>query len=104
MLAPGRVMEIRRLLDSGNHSQRQVARMTGVSRGTVGAIASGRRPDYLLEPPEKDEPRSNSPPVRCPGCGGWVYASCRLCRVRAAKSQQQTPTAGRHHGYLRAAG
>ncbi len=101
MLAPGTVLEIRRLLASGHHSQRQVARITGVSRGTVGAIALGRRPDYPPEP-EDNEPNTNVPPVRCPGCGGWVYAPCRLCRVRAAKVQQLDLTNRRD--YLRAAG
>lgn len=103
MLTPGKVMEIRRLLASGNYSQRQVARITGVSRGTVGAIASGRRPDYPLNEPEEDEYPTNSPPVRCSGCGGWVYAPCRLCRVRARAQQQRLEVAQRRD-YLRAAG
>ncbi len=84
MIAPKIVAEIQRLLTEGMLSQRKIAGVTGVSRGTVGAIASGKRPDYeTLRPPEDDaweEPAG--PPERCPGCGGMVYMPCRLCRAR----------------------
>ena len=47
MIAHAMVGEIRRLLDEGLMSQRKIARRLGVSRGTVHAIARGKRPDYL---------------------------------------------------------
>jgi hypothetical protein len=84
MIAPSVVQEVKRLLAEGRYSQRKIARITGVSRGTVGAIASGKRPDY---PPrasdaegELEEP--TGPPRRCPECGGLVYMPCRLCHAR----------------------
>ena len=95
MLAPSMVREIRRLLAEGNFSQRKIARLTGVSRGTIGAIASGKRPDY--EPRSRIEDKSAQsadPPRRCPTCGGMVYMPCRLCALRrrlASKKKNRRP-------------
>lgn len=88
MIAPSVVQEVRRLLAEGELSQRRIARMTGISRGTVGAIAAGRRPDYQsLRCAADDEfPQPTGPPQRCPGCGGMVYMPCRLCRTRALQA------------------
>ena len=81
MIAPQIVAEVRRLLAERKHSHREIAHRTGTCRGTVGAIASGRRPDY--EPPDEDEGEEPAgPPRRCPNCGGLVCVPCRLCRVR----------------------
>ena len=83
MIAPKVVMEIRRLLAEGMLSQRKIAGLLGVSRGSVGAIASGRRPDYAtFRQSQDDEEEPAGPPERCPTCGGMVYMPCRLCRVR----------------------
>jgi transcriptional regulator with XRE-family HTH domain len=84
MLATKTVAEIRRLLAERTHSQREIARLTGVSRGSVGAVALGRRRDgdeRLAARDEVIEPLG--PPVRCPGCGGLVYLPCVLCRARS---------------------
>ena len=89
MIAKGMVDEIKRLLAAGNLSQRKIAKQTGISRATVGAIASGKRPEYPARVPN-DDYRPAGPPVRCPGCGGRVYAPCQLCRVRAIKSKEQS--------------
>jgi hypothetical protein len=85
MLSPAKVEEVRRLLARGNVSQRKIARLLDVSRGSVNAIASGKRPDYPVKEPDEDDLRCWLPPVRCSGCGGMVYAPCRLCRVRAGQ-------------------
>ena len=45
MLAAKTVAEIQRLLDLKTHSQRRIAALLGVSRGSVAAIALGRRRD-----------------------------------------------------------
>jgi transcriptional regulator with XRE-family HTH domain len=76
------VNEIRRLLAETSLSKRKIARLSGVSRGTVLEIASGRRPDYdaLLAGEDWEEP--TGPAVRCPGCGGLVCMPCQLCRMR----------------------
>jgi hypothetical protein len=82
------VREVRRLLDEGRHSQRQIAETVGVSRGTVQAIAAGKRGIYGAEPTGDAEP-SNVPPVRCPGCGARVYLPCVLCKARAYRAHRE---------------
>jgi transcriptional regulator with XRE-family HTH domain len=86
MLAQHLVEQIERLLAEGKLSHRKIARITGVSGGTIGTIASGKRrirprtvefwEDELLVP--------DTPLQRCPGCGGMVYMPCRVCRTRKA--------------------
>ena len=91
MLSLAVVQEIRRLLDLGELSQRQIAVKLGVSRGTVGAIASGRRGMHGREP-QTDRPELccyERPPARCCGCGAMVYLPCILCRTRAFQSRQR---------------
>ena len=83
MLDPKVVAEIKTLL-LGGLSQRKAAAITGVSRGTIGKIASGERPNYEADPDDPDGGEPVGPPTRCPKCGGKVYGSCRLCRARAA--------------------
>ncbi len=84
MIAADLIAEIQRLLAEGKLSQRKIAKLTGVSRGTIGAVASGKR---QLQEREADcweaglEPQPG-PPQHCPGCGGLVYLPCRLCRTR----------------------
>lgn len=97
MIAPSVVREIRGLLADGAYSQRKIARITGVSRGTVGAIARGKRRDYEAVESDQDvEPAGPvGPPERCPGCGGFVTMPCRLCRTRrlVAESRVARPPA-----------
>lgn len=85
MIGSGMVAEIRRLLAEGRLSQRKIAKLTGISRATISAIASGRRPDYQPRPANDLFDRPQGPPRRCLGCGGLVYLPCKLCRVRAWK-------------------
>ncbi len=79
------VDEIRRMLREGCLSQRKIALRIGVSRGTVNAIAQGKRAhDSACR--ERDEDGFTPPtglPIRCPGCGGKVQMPCLLCHVRA---------------------
>lgn len=91
MIPQHRIDEVKRLLEEGRLSQRAIAKTTGISRATIGAIAHGRRPDYPPREPGEDElfDRLSGPPVRCHGCGGMVYAPCRLCRVRAMNRQER---------------
>jgi hypothetical protein len=90
MLPLKTVQEVQRLLAKKCHSQRQIAQLTGVSRGTVHAIASGKRGMHGREPAaqaELDEPT----PVRCRGCGARVYLPCVLCQARAFNNQCESP-------------
>ncbi len=92
MIATKIVADVRRLLAEGTHSQRKIARLTGISRGTVGAIVSGRRPDYdNSDNGDQEEPPG--PPKRCPGCGGMVYMPCLLCLAKevSAKNRRVSP-------------
>jgi hypothetical protein len=84
MIASERVAKIRWLLQQGRLSHRKIARRTGVSRGSVWRIASGKRPDYekLRRPWDELWEKVPGPPVRCTGCGGMVYMPCWLCHVR----------------------
>ncbi|MBX3414419.1 MAG: helix-turn-helix transcriptional regulator [Pirellulales bacterium] len=87
MISQGMVDEIRRLLADQTLSQRRIARMTGISRATVGAIANGTRLDYPVRSTADDllTTVESGPPTRCPGCGGRVYLPCRLCHIRRLK-------------------
>lgn len=89
MIAPAVVERIKQLLAEGRLSQRKIANLTGVSRATIGAIASGRRPDYPR--PGGDDfgfCQPDAPIGRCPGCGGMVSLPCLLCHVRGQKARR----------------
>ncbi len=102
MVSQTMVDHVRRLLAERKISQRQIARQLEISRGTVGAIASGKRLDYVRKPPE--ESFCLLPAVRCPGCGGHVHPPCRLCRARAFRARELAKTKARRRDFLAAAG
>ena len=93
MIAPSVVHEVRRLLAEGRLSQRKIAKIAGVSRGTVGTIAAGRRPDYeSLRRNRRDQlPELLGPLQRCPGCGGMAYMPCRACHTRSVAARSPKP-------------
>ena len=83
--------EVQRLLARGKFTLRQIARLTGVSRGTVTSIANGTRKiksqkyQELIPLLPEDEFASgvySDPPKRCGGCGYIVYKPCRICEAR----------------------
>lgn len=84
MIASPVVDKIQRLLSDGGLSQRKIALRMGVSRGTVGSIASGKRPDYEARRRIRKDSfiAPAGPPVRCPGCGGMAQMPCLACHVR----------------------
>ena len=87
MIAAELIVEVRRLLAAGGLSRREIARRTGVGRGTVSAVAAGKRTDKT-EPRNAGHPELQAPagpPQRCGGCGGMVAMPCLLCRARAAR-------------------
>jgi hypothetical protein len=90
MIAEAKICEVQRLLQVGGLSRRKIAKMVGISRVVVGAIADGTRPDYEARRHARQEyyPQTLGPLGRCAGCGGLVYAPCLACRVRAIKEQQ----------------
>ena len=81
------VREIHRLLQEGNLSQRKMSQQLRVSRGTISAIARGRRG---LHGRESDNAATlASPPARCPDCGYRVYLPCVICRIRQHEDRQR---------------
>ncbi len=95
MITPQIVTDVRHLLRERLLSQRSIARLTGISRSTVAAIASGKRPDYdLLRQLREDEwEEPTGPAARCPGCGSRVYMPCQLCRIRKRMAEKRQPRA-----------
>lgn len=84
MLPQSTIAEVARLLREEKLSQRKIAERLQISRGTVGAIASGGRGLHGRLPKE-DEPQlfvPCSPPKRCPQCGYRVYLPCLICNTR----------------------
>ncbi len=84
------VDEIRRLLREGRLSQRKIASRIGVSRGTVNAIALGKRLCHADDRPAADDGFTppTGPPVRCPGCGARVRMPCLLCYIRTRAGRE----------------
>jgi hypothetical protein len=90
MLAMSIVHEIARLLFEGELSQRQIARRLGVSRGTVQAIASGRRGLHGKAPAgDHSVSYGSSPAMRCPRCGYRIHVPCLVCRSRQHRERQR---------------
>ena len=91
MILPTVIDEIRRLLREDRLSQREIARQIGVSRGTVNAIAQGRRSSCRDRRPTVDDgfvPPTGLP-KRCSGCGGRVQMPCLLCYIRAKNQRRR---------------
>jgi hypothetical protein len=83
MLPTALVHEIDRLLKEGELSHRKIAARLDVSRGTVSAIAGGRRGLHGKDPNKKQCPLvPASPPARCPACGYRVHPPCLICAAR----------------------
>jgi len=93
VLPESTIDEVKRLLAEGRLSQRKIALQTGVSRGTVGAIAGGRRREQPAKPAafEDEVAPPSGPPERCSRCGALVYLPCRLCRMRALLRKKRFP-------------
>jgi hypothetical protein len=92
MISPSRAEEVRRLLCGGKLSQRAIARLTGVSRGTVQAVAEERRRpgsgSQTLGSRDGISPPTGLP-VRCPGCGAKVRMPCLACFIHKTKSHRR---------------
>ncbi len=80
MIAPSVIDEILRLLAESSLSQRRIAEITNVSRGTVNAVARGKRRAHRCPWPDWEEP--TGPLERCSKCGAMATTPCHACRVR----------------------
>ena len=83
MIAEEKIKEAETLLAQEKLSQRKIAKITGLSRGTVSSIANGKRNVYVktVDPSQPTE-LEKSPPVRCPTCGSMVRMPCLLCFLK----------------------
>lgn len=84
MIAEEKIREAESLLAKGGLSQRTIAKLTGLSRGTVSLLANSKRRIYVkaVDPDMPAEPEK-SPPVRCPNCGTMVRMPCLLCFLQS---------------------
>ncbi len=84
MLKPETIKKIRVLLSEKRYSQRTVAKIVGVSRGTVSAVALGKRKIYLRKSPDWAPPilSPKGRPQRCALCGALVQMPCLACQLR----------------------
>lgn len=89
MIATETETQIVELLAAGE-SWRVIAHEAGASRGTVQAIATGRRPKFLARQrkPIRIVSRSRDY-TRCPGCGGKVKMPCLACDMKRAGQVQR---------------
>ncbi len=92
MISPAMIEKVRRLLATDKHSWRKIARLSGVSRGTVAAVAHGTRRDRRPAPPDDLEEDAPGPIERCPECGALGESPCRACRVRQWRRIQRRPS------------
>ncbi len=89
MLSNALLDRIRQMLAEGTLSQRKIARLTGVSRGTIGALAHGKIARRAPQPRGCDEPFDAAGlPVRCAGCGGMVLMPCLHCRIQNIRERE----------------
>ena len=86
MIGPDVIETIQRLLAEDDLSQREIAKTVKASRGTVAAVASGKRRPYYPRPEDMNEEPAG-PVRRCPGCGGMATMPCRACRVRELRAE-----------------
>jgi hypothetical protein len=106
MLSPAIVEEVQRLLKEGKLSWRKIAGRTGVSRGSVHAIAHGRRAVRPRQPRDSADATGHSrspgdaagrvrgvdmpigfegPIGRCGRCGRRMVLPCRACHITHMK-------------------
>jgi len=79
MINNAAIQKIQILLKQGKMSQRQIAKHIGVSRGTVQAVARGKRTLVTTKTVSWVVPTGQ--PKRCPQCGGHVRMPCLACQI-----------------------
>jgi hypothetical protein len=102
MIATTVVDDVRRMLREGSLSQREIARKLHISRGTVNAIALGRRRDQTDRPAIADHGfrHPDGEAVRCVSCGALAQMPCLACylRARGERRSPKPPLAFRERG------
>lgn len=78
MIDAQRILHVRSLLLKEKYSQREIARLTGVSRGTVKKVATG---EFMLHVIDEIKINPEGEFVRCPQCGGKTRMPCTYCAI-----------------------
>ena len=83
------VLKILFLLKEKKFSQRKIAKMTGVSRGTVNAIAQGKKKlvGYIAAQENQNFISPKGQPRRCSTCGAKTKMPCLACHLREKNEQ-----------------
>lgn len=89
VIALGVAKEVERLLIQDQLSQRAIARLLNISRGTVNSIANGRRVESRSNDPDISCVGGKSKLGRCRSCGGKAFLPCLLCQVRQLEAQRK---------------
>lgn len=96
MLTRSQITNVEKLLKEGRLSWRKIAKRTGISRGTIHAIAHGKRTPRVgrlvrkplavraTEVVLKTEADTKRLVGRCPLCGVKVSLPCLECEIEAA--------------------
>lgn len=90
------VEAIIQLLQEGQLSQRKIAARLGVSRGTVHAVARGKRHANGTSRTAAYEGFvvPEGPVRRCPDCGGRVMMPCLACWLRKLEKTDKVRIVG----------
>ena len=77
------IRKILYLVKQEKMSQRQIAKRLGVSRGTVQAVAHGRRSEHISSAMKAVATWivPSGKPKRCHKCGSWVKIPCLACQL-----------------------
>jgi len=85
MLKPETIAGIKRLLAEDQLSQRRIAKLLGVSRGSVCNVENGNwdcRRLLRAERAANNRTKPAGPIERCPDCGAMAATPCRACQIR----------------------
>jgi hypothetical protein len=92
------VEQCRRLLAEG-FTERKIAILLRISKGTIYAVRTGK---YGNLPPAYRRRRHLPKPVRCGGCGGMIEDTpCLLCLVRRRRKKRVPPATAAPSPFLR---
>jgi len=82
------IKKIQTLVQQGQMSQRKIAKLLGVSRGTVQAVAHGKRTLHR-NPSANHWIAPSGQPQRCPKCGSCVRMPCLACQLYDILNKQE---------------
>ncbi|MCL2745437.1 MAG: hypothetical protein FWE67_16475 [Planctomycetaceae bacterium] len=95
MLSHKQIEKVKKLLKAGKHSERAIARLTGVARTVIHRLANGKNKKWFREEHQWDDHwhglRSPIPNQRCPKCGAKVQMPCLVCIMRELATEKHPP-------------